>query len=188
MLALVGARLEELRVDYEYFDGSTSAPDREKAIQRFQNEEKCRVFLISLKAGGVGLNNGGRLCVYIVDPWWNPRWAAGHRPHAPHGTNKNIFAYRMICKDTVEDKILQLQEKKRLFAADLITDDSGMQNHLPGRYRIPVQLKLSYFDSTLWRRWHRLCVTTLYNISPYERCACLLRSYLVPTSQLGHNL
>ena len=56
--------------------------------------------------------------------------AAGHRPHAPHRTNKNIFAYRMICKDTVEDKILQLQEKKRLFAADLITDDSGFVKSL----------------------------------------------------------
>ena len=55
--------------------------------------------------------------------------ATGHRPHAPHGTNKNIFAYRMICKDTVEDKILQLQEKKRLLA-DLITDDSGFVKSL----------------------------------------------------------
>ncbi|HNP21458.1 MAG TPA: SNF2-related protein [Panacibacter sp.] len=131
MLALVRARLEELGVDYEYFDGSTSAPDREKAIQRFQNEEKCRVFLISLKAGGVGLNLTAADYVYIVDPWWNPavEQQAIDRTHRI-GQTKNIFAYRMICKDTVEDKILQLQEKKRLLAADLITDDSGFVKSL----------------------------------------------------------
>ena len=69
MLALVRARLEELGLIMNHFDGSTSAPDREKAIQRFQNEEKCRVFLISLKAGGVGLNLTAADYVYIVDPF-----------------------------------------------------------------------------------------------------------------------
>jgi non-specific serine/threonine protein kinase len=54
MLALIKEKLKELGVDYEYFDGSTSAPDREKAIQSFQNNDSKRVFLISLKAGGVG--------------------------------------------------------------------------------------------------------------------------------------
>jgi len=131
MLALIRARLEELGVDYEYFDGSTSAPDREKAIQRFQNEENCRVFLISLKAGGVGLNLTAADYVYIVDPWWNPavEQQAIDRTHRI-GQTKNVFAYRMICKDTVEDKILKLQEKKRMLAADLITDDSGFVKSL----------------------------------------------------------
>ena len=131
MLALIRARLEELGVDYEYFDGSTSAPDREKAIQRFQNDENCRVFLISLKAGGVGLNLTAADYVYIVDPWWNPavEQQAIDRTHRI-GQTKNIFAYRMICKDTVEDKILKLQEKKRMLAADLITDDSGFVKSL----------------------------------------------------------
>ena len=131
MLALIKARLNELGVDYEYFDGSTSAPDRQKAIERFQNEENCRVFLISLKAGGVGLNLTAADYVYIVDPWWNPavEQQAIDRTHRI-GQTKNIFAYRMICKDTVEDKILQLQQKKKALAADLITDDSGFVKSL----------------------------------------------------------
>jgi len=126
MLALIRAKLKELEVDYEYFDGSTSAIDREKAIQRFQNDENCRVFLISLKAGGVGLNLTAADYVYIVDPWWNPavEQQAIDRTHRI-GQTKNIFAYRMICKDTIEDKILQLQDKKRVLARDLITDDEG---------------------------------------------------------------
>jgi SNF2 family DNA or RNA helicase len=131
MLALIKERLNELGVDYEYFDGSTSAPDRQKAIERFQNEENCRVFLISLKAGGVGLNLTAADYVYIVDPWWNPavEQQAIDRTHRI-GQTKNIFAYRMICKDTVEDKILQLQQKKKALAADLITDDSGFVKSL----------------------------------------------------------
>jgi superfamily II DNA or RNA helicase len=126
MLGLIREKLNELGVDHEYFDGSTSAIDREKAIQRFQNDENCRVFLISLKAGGVGLNLTAADYVYIVDPWWNPavEQQAIDRTHRI-GQTKNILAYRMICKDTIEDKILQLQEKKRLLAKDLITDDEG---------------------------------------------------------------
>jgi len=131
MLALIRAKLTELGVDYEYFDGSTTAVDREKAIQRFQNDENCRVFLISLKAGGVGLNLTAADYVYIVDPWWNPavEQQAIDRTHRI-GQTKNIFAYRMICKDTIEDKILQLQERKRILARDLITDDEGFVKSL----------------------------------------------------------
>ncbi len=126
MLALIKEKMKELGIDYAYFDGSTSAPDREKAIQRFQTDENCRVFLISLKAGGVGLNLTAADYVYIVDPWWNPavEQQAIDRTHRI-GQTKNIFAYRMICKDTVEDKILKLQERKRALAADLITDDTS---------------------------------------------------------------
>jgi non-specific serine/threonine protein kinase len=126
MLALIKAKMDELGVKYEYFDGSTSAPDREKAIQSFQNNEEVRVFLISLKAGGVGLNLTAADYVYIVDPWWNPavEQQAIDRTHRI-GQTKNIFAYRMICKDTIEDKILQLQEKKRALAKDIISDDAS---------------------------------------------------------------
>lgn len=131
MLGLIKEKLRELDVDFEYFDGSTTAVDREKAIQRFQNDEKCRVFLISLKAGGVGLNLTAADYVYIVDPWWNPavEQQAIDRTHRI-GQTKNIFAYRMICKDTIEDKILQLQDKKRVLAKDLITDDEGFVKSL----------------------------------------------------------
>ena len=125
MLALIKAKLEELGVKYEYFDGSTSAPDREKAIQSFQRDDSVRVFLISLKAGGVGLNLTAADYVYIVDPWWNPavEQQAIDRTHRI-GQTKNIFAYRMICRDTIEDKIIQLQEKKRALAKELISDDA----------------------------------------------------------------
>jgi len=125
MLALIKEKLKELDVKFEYFDGSTSAPDREKAIQSFQNDESVRVFLISLKAGGVGLNLTAADYVYIVDPWWNPavEQQAIDRTHRI-GQTKNIFAYRMICKDTIEDKIIQLQEKKRTLAKELISDDA----------------------------------------------------------------
>lgn len=131
MLALIRAKLDELGIKYEYFDGSTSAPDREKAIQSFQNDHEVRVFLISLKAGGVGLNLTAADYVYIVDPWWNPavEQQAIDRTHRI-GQTKNIFAYRMICKDTIEDKILQLQEKKRILAKELISDDSGFVKSL----------------------------------------------------------
>lgn len=131
MLALIRARLDELGVRYEYFDGSTSAPDREKAIQSFQNDDNVRVFLISLKAGGVGLNLTAADYVYIVDPWWNPavEQQAIDRTHRI-GQTKNIFAYRMICKDTIEDKILQLQDRKRALARDLIADDSSFVKSL----------------------------------------------------------
>ncbi|HXO75209.1 MAG TPA: DEAD/DEAH box helicase, partial [Puia sp.] len=131
MLALIKERLKELGIPFEYFDGSTSAVDREKAIQNFQNDDTYRVFLISLKAGGVGLNLTAADYVYIVDPWWNPavEQQAIDRTHRI-GQTKNIFAYRMICKDTIEDKILQLQEKKRVLARDLIADDDGFVKSL----------------------------------------------------------
>ena len=131
MLALIREKLVELGVKFEYFDGSTSAIDREKAIQSFQKNDEVRVFLISLKAGGVGLNLTAADYVYIVDPWWNPavEQQAIDRTHRI-GQTKNIFAYRMICKDTIEDKILQLQDKKRSLARDLVSDDSGFVKSL----------------------------------------------------------
>ncbi len=131
MLALIKQRLKALGIAYEYFDGSSTAAERERAITNFQNNEECRVFLISLKAGGVGLNLTAADYVYIVDPWWNPavEQQAIDRTHRI-GQTKNIFAYRMICTDTVEDKILKLQEKKRKLASDLITDDEGFVKSL----------------------------------------------------------
>lgn len=126
MLALIKDRLQHLKIPFEYFDGSTSTHERERAIQNFQNNEECRVFLISLKAGGVGLNLTAADYVYIVDPWWNPavEQQAIDRTHRI-GQTKNIFAYRMICKDTVEEKILQLQERKKSLVKDIIADDTG---------------------------------------------------------------
>jgi superfamily II DNA or RNA helicase len=124
MLALIKEKLHHYKIPYEYFDGSTSPQERERAIQSFQSNDQIRVFLISLKAGGVGLNLTAADYVYIVDPWWNPavEQQAIDRTHRI-GQTKNIFAYRMICKDTIEDKILKLQERKRTLARELISDD-----------------------------------------------------------------
>ncbi len=96
-----------------------------KPFKVFRMMIAYRVFLISLKAGGVGLNLTAADYVYIVDPWWNPavEQQAIDRTHRI-GQDKNIFAYRMICVDTIEDKIIQLQEKKRALAKDLIADDN----------------------------------------------------------------
>lgn len=126
MLGLIREKLKEQNIPFEYFDGSTSSTDRQKAIENFQNNDECRVFLISLKAGGVGLNLTAADYVYIVDPWWNPavEQQAIDRTHRI-GQTKNIFAYRMICIDTIEDKILQLQERKRKLASELISDDTS---------------------------------------------------------------
>ena len=131
MLALIKEKLKENNVVFEYFDGSTSPPERQRAIQNFQENDECRVFLISLKAGGVGLNLTAADYVYIVDPWWNPavEQQAIDRTHRI-GQTKNIFAYRMICKDTIEDKILQLQERKRILAKELIADDTSFVKSL----------------------------------------------------------
>jgi non-specific serine/threonine protein kinase len=131
MLSLIKEKLKEQGVQFEYFDGSTNVQERQRAIDNFQNNPECRVFLISLKAGGVGLNLTAADYVYIVDPWWNPavEQQAIDRTHRI-GQTRNIFAYRMICKDTVEDKIIQLQEKKRLLAKELISDDAGFVKKL----------------------------------------------------------
>jgi non-specific serine/threonine protein kinase len=125
MLALIKQKLVELNIPFVYFDGSTSAEDREKAVRSFQEDSSIRVFLISLKAGGVGLNLTAASYVYLVDPWWNPavEQQAIDRTHRIGQTN-NIFAYRMICKDTIEDKIMLLQDRKRKLAKELVAEEN----------------------------------------------------------------
>jgi SNF2 family DNA or RNA helicase len=131
MLALIRAALTERGIPFVYFDGSTTNIEREKAIVEFQENTECKVFLISLKAGGVGLNLTAADYVYIVDPWWNPavEQQAIDRTHRI-GQTKSVFAYRFICKDTIEEKMLLLQERKRLLAEDLISDDSAIMKRL----------------------------------------------------------
>ena len=124
MLDLIKKELEKLHIKHEYLDGQTT--DRQQRVDNFQTDDTCRVFLISLKAGGVGLNLTAADYVYLVDPWWNPavEQQAIDRAHRI-GQDKSVFAYRMICKDTIEEKILQLQDKKRALSKDLIHVESG---------------------------------------------------------------
>ena len=131
MLALIKEKLTEQHIPFEYFDGSTSPVDREKAIQNFQNNDDCRVFLISLKAGGVGLNLTAADVVIHYDPWWNPAVEnqATDRAHRI-GQDKPIFVYKMITKDTLEEKILDLQAKKASIAASIF-DNEAKQSTTP---------------------------------------------------------
>ncbi|MBS1663328.1 MAG: DEAD/DEAH box helicase [Bacteroidetes bacterium] len=131
MLGLIRQALDERGVGYLYLDGSVAAEERRASVEKFQSSPEMRVFLISLKAGGVGLTLTAADYVYLVDPWWNPAAEAQaiDRSHRI-GQEKKVFAYRMICKDSVEEKILQLQEKKRALAADLISEEGGFVKQL----------------------------------------------------------
>ncbi|BAV09544.1 non-specific serine/threonine protein kinase [Filimonas lacunae] len=132
MLHLIKDELEKAGISYCYLDGSTSLEKRKQEVQRFQEEgSTVKVFLISLKAGGVGLNLTAADYVYLVDPWWNPaaEQQAIDRAHRIGQTQK-IFAYKMICKDTVEEKILLLQQKKQALADELVGEESGFVKKL----------------------------------------------------------
>jgi non-specific serine/threonine protein kinase len=131
MLGLIKEKLIEKNIPYQYFDGSFTAQQRENAIREFQDKDECKVFLISLKAGGMGLNLTSADYVYLVDPWWNPavEQQAIDRTHRI-GQTKNIFAYRLICKDTVEEKIMTLKEKKNSLVKDIVSDDTHMIKQL----------------------------------------------------------
>jgi SNF2 family DNA or RNA helicase len=100
-------------------------------VQQFQQTNEEKIFLISLKAGGVGLTLTAADYVYLVDPWWNPaaEQQAIDRTHRI-GQQQNVFAYRMICKDSIEEKILQLQQRKQRVADELITEDAGFIKQL----------------------------------------------------------
>nr|WP_315027899.1 DEAD/DEAH box helicase [uncultured Chryseobacterium sp.] len=127
MLDLVKAELENHGVSFEYLTGQTK--DRGQKVANFQENEDVRVFLISLKAGGVGLNLTQADYIYLIDPWWNPATEnqAIDRSYRI-GQTKNVIAVRMICSNTVEEKILTLQNKKKLLAQNLLkTDKTKLQ-------------------------------------------------------------
>jgi SNF2 family DNA or RNA helicase len=120
MLDLIRLELEARKIRYSYLTGSTR--NREFVVNEFQENPYIRVFLISLKAGGTGLNLTAADSVFIIDPWWNPSVEnqAIDRTHRI-GQNKMIVASRLICPNTVEEKILQLQESKKERAHELIS-------------------------------------------------------------------
>ncbi len=107
-----------------------TARQRQLSVNRFQDNADLRMFLISLKAGGTGINLTAADYVYVVDPWWNPAVENQAIDRCYRiGQDKNVFAYRMICTNTVEEKILQLQQEKKKIATDIIqTDESIMKN------------------------------------------------------------
>jgi len=115
---------DEQDIAYAYLDGSTQ--NRGDVVKRFQEDTKTKVFLISIKAGGVGLNLTEADYVFILDPWWNPavEQQAIDRTHRI-GQTKNVFIYKFITKDTVEEKILALQQRKLSVARALITTEES---------------------------------------------------------------
>lgn len=122
MLQIIKKRLEQENILFEYLDGQTRK--REEKVNNFQNDESIRVFLISLKAGGTGLNLTEADYVYLVDPWWNPAVENQAIDRCYRiGQNKSVMAYRMICNDTIEEKIVQLQERKKTVASEVIRVD-----------------------------------------------------------------
>ena len=109
LLAIVRERLDRQGVVYEYLDGATR--DRQARVERFQNDPECPLFLISLKAGGLGLNLTAAEYVFLLDPWWNPAVEAQAIDRAHRiGQTRQVFAYRLIARDTVEEKVLELQK------------------------------------------------------------------------------
>lgn len=128
MLDLIRQHLDKIRIPYEYLDGQTV--DRAGRVNRFQSDNTCRVFLMSLKAGGVGLNLTEADYVYLVDPWWNPavERQAIDRTHRI-GQTRKVFAYKMICKDTIEEKIILLQQRKQDLAEDLVGENQALSRN-----------------------------------------------------------
>jgi SNF2 family DNA or RNA helicase len=131
MLQIIKEEFTEAGISHCYLDGSTPLNQRREQVTKFQEDDSVKAFLISLKAGGVGLNLTVADYVYLVDPWWNPaaEQQAIDRAHRI-GQTRKVFAYKMICKDTVEEKILRLQEKKKMLADELIHEDAGFVKNL----------------------------------------------------------
>jgi superfamily II DNA or RNA helicase len=138
MLSIVRKRLDKDKIKYAYLDGRTR--NRQEVVEQFQKDDDTRLFLISLKAGGVGLNLTAAEYVFLLDPWWNPAVEAQAIDRAHRiGQTRQVFAYRLIAKDTVEEKVLQLQSSKRELADAIINGDNSVIGNL-GREELELLL------------------------------------------------
>ena len=128
-LEIVKEFLVENKIPFAYLDGSTN--DRRDQVERFNKEPDLKVFLISIKAGGLGLNLTEADYVFILDPWWNPAVEAQAVDRAHRiGQKKKVFTYKFITRNTVEEKILQLQQRKLKLSTDLITTEETIIKQL----------------------------------------------------------
>jgi len=128
-LAILREQLEQEGINYEYLDGRTR--DRQNRVEKFQTDPDCKLFLISLKAGGLGLNLTAAEYVFLLDPWWNPAVEAQAVDRAHRiGQTQKVFAYRLIAKGTVEEKVLELQNTKRDLADAIISADNSLIRNL----------------------------------------------------------
>ena len=127
MLDLLEISFNKHQIPFCRLDGTTPIPKRQELVNSFQQPDSIeKVFLISLKAGNAGLNLTAADYVFLFDPWWNTavQQQAIDRTHRI-GQTKNVFAYKMICRDTIEEKIMQLQQRKKKLAEDLIGEEEG---------------------------------------------------------------
>jgi superfamily II DNA or RNA helicase len=125
LLAILRRNLDDAGVTYAYLDGATR--DRQERVETFQNDPECGLFLISLKAGGLGLNLTAAEYVFLLDPWWNPAVEAQAVDRAHRiGQTKAVFAYRLIARDTVEEKVLELQKTKRELVDAILGEDNSL--------------------------------------------------------------
>ncbi|MDB5190720.1 MAG: box helicase [Segetibacter sp.] len=127
MLNLLEKDCDKQGITYFHFDGQTPPAKRAEMVSAFQDKDSTtNLFLISLKAGNSGLTLTAADYVFLFDPWWNTavEQQAIDRTHRI-GQTKNVFAYKMICKDTIEEKIIKLQQKKKQLAEELVSEDDG---------------------------------------------------------------
>ena len=123
-LSIVREFLDRENIPYAYLDGATK--DRQKQVEKFQTDESCKVFLISLKAGGVGLNLTKAEYVFLLDPWWNPAVEAQAIDRAHRiGQENKVIIYKFISRGSVEEKIMALQDRKLALAGELISNEEG---------------------------------------------------------------
>jgi len=128
-LAIVRRELDKQRIPYLYLDGKTA--DRQSLVEKFQSAGGPPLFLISLKAGGLGLNLTNADYIFLLDPWWNPAVEAQAIDRAHRiGRLRPVVAYRLIARDTVEEKILELQARKRELAESIISEDNSVLRRL----------------------------------------------------------
>jgi SNF2 family DNA or RNA helicase len=124
---LFASELEKKNIGFSILTGAST--NREKIVNSFQNETSKKVFLISLKAGGVGLNLTAADYVFILDPWWNPasEMQARNRAHRI-GQDKSVFVYRYISTGTLEEKIIKLQERKSILADSFVQSTNPLKD------------------------------------------------------------
>ncbi|MEQ9440233.1 MAG: DEAD/DEAH box helicase [Cyclobacteriaceae bacterium] len=128
-LTILSNHLKKLNYEFAYLDGSTK--NRKEQVERFQHDASLRLFLISLRAGGVGLNLTKADYVFILDPWWNPAVEAQAIDRAHRiGQENQVFTYKFITRNTVEEKILRLQQNKLKLANELISTEESFVKRL----------------------------------------------------------
>lgn len=128
-LSIVREFLDSEKITYAYLDGATK--DRQAQVEKFQTQDDCKVFLISLKAGGVGLNLTKAEYVFLLDPWWNPAVEAQAIDRAHRiGQENKVIIYKFISRGSVEEKIMALQDRKLALAGELISNEESFMKSL----------------------------------------------------------